>query len=436
VTNETDSLVGAVLAGRWRLTRKLGEGGMGAVYAAEGVNGEGDVAVKILHKEFVKEDQVVSRFYAEAEASKRLNHPNIARVFESGTAETGEPFLIMELLRGQSFGDACPEGSRLPVPEAARIMKEVLVALAEAHRQDIVHRDLKPDNIFLCDVPGGGRVAKLLDFGIARVIDAASGGAMRKTKTGMLLGTPGYMSPEQLRNSKTVDPRGDLWSLCTVFYEVLSGRDPYGATNDFARLTAVFTQDAIPVDRDAPELAPWREFFQRAFQRDINLRFQSAQEMSAAIDAVLEGRPLPAPAAPLQPPAPQQPVTAAAPVYQPPPSPQDQLALASTQPSGFVVSEAALAAARQPTASTPAFQPAAPTFQPAPSPPPAGSNKIVWALIAVVLVLGAVIVGLAIQALRGEKSSKEAASTATPPTAKPPPTATTSTAPKLLPGKR
>ncbi len=436
MTNETDSLVGAVLAGRWRLTRKLGEGGMGAVYAAEGVNGEGDVAVKILHKEFVKEDQVVSRFYAEAEASKRLNHPNIARVFESGTAETGEPFLIMELLRGQSFGDACPEGSRLPVPEAARIMKEVLVALAEAHRQDIVHRDLKPDNIFLCDVPGGGRVAKLLDFGIARVIDAASGGAMRKTKTGMLLGTPGYMSPEQLRNSKTVDPRGDLWSLCTVFYEVLSGRDPYGATNDFARLTAVFTQDAIPVDRDAPELAPWREFFQRAFQRDINLRFQSAQEMSAAIDAVLEGRPLPAPAAPLQPPAPQQPVTAAAPVYQPPPSPQDQLALASTQPSGFVVSEAALAAARQPTASTPAFQPAAPTFQPAPSPPPAGSNKIVWALIAVVLVLGAVIVGLAIQALRGEKSSKEAASTATPPTAKPPPTATTSTAPKLLPGKR
>lgn len=411
---------------------------MGAVYAAEGVNGEGDVAVKILHKEFVKEDQVVSRFYAEAEASKRLNHPNIARVFESGTAETGEPFLIMELLRGQSFGDACPEGSRIPVPEATRIMKEVLVALAEAHRQDIVHRDLKPDNIFLCDVPGGGRVAKLLDFGIARVIDAASGGAMRKTKTGMLLGTPGYMSPEQLRNSKTVDPRGDLWSLCTVFYEVISGRDPYGATNDFARLTAVFTQDAIPVDRDAPELAPWREFFQRAFQRDINLRFQSAQEMSAAIDAVLEGRPLPAPAAPRQPLPPQQPPTAATPTYQPA-SPQDQLALASTQPSGFVLPEAALAAARQATASTPALQPPAapPPPQPAPPPPAAGSNKVVWALIAVVLVLGAVIVGLAIQALRGEKSSKDASP---PPTSaattKATPTTTPSAAPKLLPGKR
>ncbi|MCS6899494.1 MAG: serine/threonine-protein kinase [Myxococcales bacterium] len=441
MTIETDALVGAVLAGRWRLKRKLGEGGMGAVYAAEGVNGEGEVAVKILHKEFVKEDQVVSRFYAEAEASKRLNHPNIARVFESGTAESGEPFLVMELLRGQPLADACPEGSRLPVADAARIMKEVLIALAEAHRQDIVHRDLKPDNIFLCDVPGGGRVAKLLDFGIARVIDAASGGAMRKTKTGMLLGTPGYMSPEQLRNSKTVDPRGDLWSLSTVFYEILSGRDPYGATNDFARLTAVFTQDSIPIDRDAPELAPWREFFQRAFQRDINLRFQSAQEMSAAIDAVLEGRPLPAPVQPSPPAAPQQPITSTSPTYTKP-SPQDQLALASTQPSGFVVPEAALAASRQSTASSlvvlspplPARPPASLAIQPS-----IGSNKLVWALIVGVLILGAVLVGLAVWVLRSNPSSQESpptSTTATPSSATGKPAGTVSSPPKTPPGKR
>lgn len=437
MTNETDSLVGAVLGGRWRLTRKLGEGGMGAVYAAQGSAGEGDVAVKILHREFVKEEQVVSRFYAEAEASKRLNHPHIARVHESGTAETGEPFLIMELLRGQPLGDACPEGARLPVPDTAHIMKEVLVGLAEAHRQDIVHRDLKPDNIFLCEAPGGGRVAKLLDFGIARVIDAASGGAMRKTKTGMLLGTPGYMSPEQLRNSKTVDPRCDLWSLCTVFYEIISGRDPYGATNDFARLTAVFTQDSIPVDRDAPELAPWREFFQRAFQRDINLRFQTAQEMSEAIDAVLAGRPLP----PLGPPLQYQPPGAQPPAqqpqaYQPPPSAQD-FALASTQPSGFVVPEAL--AALPPTTSSPAV-PAPVAYTPTPyTPPPAkpaGSGKLVWGLIAVVLVLGAVIVGLAIQSLQKGKSDEVPAPTAPTATNPAAPTVTATGKPSKIPGSK
>jgi serine/threonine-protein kinase len=405
--SETESLVGATLGGRWRITRKLGEGGMGAVYAATGVNGEGEVAIKILHREFVKEDQVVSRFYAEAEASKRLQHPNIARVFESGTAESGEPFLIMELLRGQPLGDACPEGSRLPVQQAAGIMKEVLVGLAEAHRQDIVHRDLKPDNIFLVD-EGGRRVAKLLDFGIARVIDAASGGAMRKTKTGMLLGTPGYMSPEQLRNSKTVDPRGDLWSLCTVFYEILSGRDPYGATNDFARLTAVFTQDSIPVDRDAPDLAPWREFFQRAFQRDINLRFQSAADMSAAIDAVLAGRPLP----PLSPPLGAAPPPSVVQVTPPGHAVASHEALASTQPAGFSVPQAVLAA---PPASHPLYTASpytAPPYTPPasnpslPLPPQGGSNKLVWGLIAVVLVLGAIIVGLAVQSLRGDKEDK------------------------------
>ncbi|RYE81320.1 MAG: serine/threonine protein kinase, partial [Myxococcales bacterium] len=280
MSTETDALLGTVIGERWRVTRKLGEGGMGAVYAVEGLQGEGDRAVKLLHREFIKEEQVVSRFYAEAEASQRLDHPHIARVFESGQTASGEPFLIMELLRGQPLADVCPEGQRLPVDEAVVIIHEVLEALTAAHAQDIVHRDLKPDNVFMCDQPGGRRRAKLLDFGIARVIDAAGGG-MRKTRTGMLLGTPGYMSPEQLRNSKSVDPRSDLWSLCTVFYELLSGRDPYGATNDFARLTAVFTQDSIPIDRDAPELAPWRDFFVRAFARDINHRFQSAADMGA-----------------------------------------------------------------------------------------------------------------------------------------------------------
>lgn len=414
MTTETDTLLGTVLGGRWRLTRKLGEGGMGAVYCGEGIAGEGEFAVKILHKEFVKEEQVVSRFYAEAEASKRLHHPNIARIYESGTAETGEPYLLMELLRGQPLADANPDGSRMEVGRAVVIMKEVLVALTEAHRQDIVHRDLKPDNIFLCNQPDGSQIAKLLDFGIARVIDAANGGAMRKTKTGMLLGTPGYMSPEQLRNSKSVDPRSDLWSLCTVFYELLSGRDPYGATNDFARLTAVFTQESIPVDRDAPDLAPWREFFVRSFMRDINQRFQSAGEMSAAIDAVVNGQPLPPPAAPIQPPAPPaSEVAKPASQVHTQVQPQAQAAdpLASTQLAGLTL-PAHLAAA-QPQASSHATLHSSPQAQPPaapnPSTPPpaaAGSSKLVWGLIAAVLVLGAIIAGLAIKSMQQGKEER------------------------------
>lgn len=394
---------------------------MGAVYCAEGTAGEGEFAIKVLHREFVKEEQVVSRFYAEAEASKRLQHPHIARVFESGTAESGEPYLLMELLRGQPLGDACPEGSRLPAAQVIPIMREVLLALEEAHRQDIVHRDLKPDNIFLCD-QGDRRIAKLLDFGIARVIDAASGGAMRKTKTGMLLGTPGYMSPEQLRNSKSVDPRSDLWSLSTVFYEMLSGRDPYGATNDFARLTAVFTQESIPIDRDVPELAPWREFFQRAFMRDINQRFQSAPDMARCIEAVASGQPLPPPAPPLDQPAPQPSVPQAPPVTPARPHTAEQMAaaLASTQVGSFTA-PAGLGTA--PTGQSPVFPgpaslpgsnpaiaaPPSTTPQPSsPSLPPGstGSSKLVWGLITVVLILGAVIAGLAIKSMQDDKKER------------------------------
>lgn len=292
---ESEIVPGELIAERWALVRKLGEGGMAIVFLARDTTSGALRAIKILRREFMSEEQVVSRFALEAKTAARLVHPNIVRVFEDTITPWGAPCFLMEALDGQSLAEAAPLGRRLTLPRAASIVQRVLVALSEAHRQGVVHRDLKPDNIFLVGPLGAEQAVKLLDFGVARVIEAA-GGHTRKTKTGMMLGTPGYMSPEQLRNAKDVDARGDLWSLATVFYELLTGHDPFDAINDFARLTAVFTQDAIDVDRDDASLRPWRPFFERAFAKDLDARFQSADEMRAAVDALLRGDSLPAPA--------------------------------------------------------------------------------------------------------------------------------------------
>src|SRR5207248_985570 len=165
---------------------------------------------------------------------------------------------------------------------AVPIVRGILAALAEAHRQGIVHRDVKPDNVFLVPNPAGPPVVKVLDFGIAKVMDAA-GGMMSKTRTGMLLGTPSFMSPEQIRNAKTVDHRADLWSVGILFYELLTGREAFAAPNELAKLTMILTGDPLPVEQGRPALAAWRGFFARALARDVEHRFASAAQMDEAI---------------------------------------------------------------------------------------------------------------------------------------------------------
>jgi serine/threonine-protein kinase len=282
-------LVGAVLNGRWKLLRLLGEGGMGAVYESDDLRShQGRRAVKMLHPEFVKEEQILQRFFAEAQACAGLVHPNIARVESSATAEDGTPYLVMELLQGIPLAAYLDQGQPIPPHQAAPIIHGVLSALQLAHSQRIVHRDLKPDNLFLVRDQRGAYVVKVLDFGIAKVMDAA-GGMGSKTRTGVLLGTPGYMSPEQIRNSKGVDPRSDLWSVGIILYEMLTAKQPFPADNEFARLTAVLTEDVTPIERVAPHLAAWTPFFQRALAKNLNERFQSADEMSHALAMVARG---------------------------------------------------------------------------------------------------------------------------------------------------
>jgi serine/threonine-protein kinase len=293
-SSSSQQLVGAVLNGRWKLVKLLGEGGMGAVYEAEGTRGEGKRAIKMLHPEFIREEQIHQRFMAEAQATRGLVHPHIAAIQEAGRAEDGTPYLVMELLQGISLGDYIEQTKIIPQQQVIPIILEVLQALALAHSRRVVHRDLKPDNVFLTRDARGVTVAKVLDFGIAKVMDLA-GGMGSKTRTGMLLGTPGYMSPEQITNAKAVDPRTDLWSVAVMFYEMLAGRLPYTADNEYARITAVITGVPTPIEQVAPHLAAWGPFFRRALAKDPAARFQYAEEMSQALVSIRSGAGIAAP---------------------------------------------------------------------------------------------------------------------------------------------
>jgi eukaryotic-like serine/threonine-protein kinase len=277
-----DSMIGAVLNGKWKLTRPLGEGGMGAVFAAEGLGGEGQRAIKILHPEYVNEPQILQRFFAEAYAAQQLEHPNVAKVYEHAQAEDGSPYLVMELLEGIPLSEYVQPGQAIPVAQAAPIVYGVLQALMAAHTRNIVHRDLKPDNIFLVQDAAGRYTVKVLDFGIAKVMDAA-GGMGSKTRTGMMLGTPGYMSPEQIKNAKAVDPRSDLWSVGVMFYEMVTGFEAFEAATDFAKLTAVLTQEPKPIGTVAPHLVGWQDFFNRAMAREPDGRFATADDMARVL---------------------------------------------------------------------------------------------------------------------------------------------------------
>jgi serine/threonine protein kinase len=280
-------LVGAVLSRRYRLVRLIGEGGMGSVYAAESLDGAPAVAIKVLRAEFLRDMDVLERFIAEGHTARRLLHPNILRLLDSGQAEDGTPYLVMELLEGVPLSAYTAPGAdgvsgRVPLPQAVVILQGILAGLGFAHAQGVVHRDLKPENVFLARDANGQFHVKILDFGISKVMDAA-GGMGTKTRTGMLLGTPAYMSPEQIRNSKAVDPRSDLFSAGVMFYEMISGRPAFPAATEFAKLSAVLNAEPTPLDRIDPAFAPLLGFVARAIHKDREQRFATAADMARGL---------------------------------------------------------------------------------------------------------------------------------------------------------
>jgi eukaryotic-like serine/threonine-protein kinase len=234
-----------VIAGKYRLECLLGEGGMGSIWRAFNLHLEVPVAIKLL-RPGLNSDELGERLRVEARAAAKLVHPSIVRVFDIGEAESGEPFIVMELLNGESLGDALELGP-LPAVNAVQMLLPIAEALSLAHSRGVVHRDLKPDNIFLAR-EGDAVQPKLLDFGIAKVTSTLAAGGAVLTQTGVLLGSPDYMSPEQACGRADIDQRSDIWSFCVVLYEAISGATPFSGTTAQSILRSVVQDDPLPVD--------------------------------------------------------------------------------------------------------------------------------------------------------------------------------------------
>jgi serine/threonine-protein kinase len=224
---ERDVPIGAVLAGKYRVERVLGQGGMGVVVEATQLDLERRVALKFLRKATTPETAVaLARFEREARAVARLRGAHVVQIYDVGRLEHGEPFIVMELLHGEDLSKVLDRELRLPIPTAVDYVLQTCEAMAEAHVAGVVHRDLKPANLFLTRGPDGRRLVKVLDFGISKLLAADSTSA---SLTSGVLGSPLYMSPEQLSSSKHIDYRTDIWSLGAILYELITGKAAFQA---------------------------------------------------------------------------------------------------------------------------------------------------------------------------------------------------------------
>jgi eukaryotic-like serine/threonine-protein kinase len=243
--------IGETLLGKYRLDGVVGEGGMAVVFRARDEARTLDVAIKVLRPEILADADLAARFDRETRAASRLVGPHVARVYDVATTPSGLPFMVMELLEGHDLAEELDLRGPLPIDEAVEYVRQACAAMAEAHASGIVHRDLKPSNLYLCD-QGGSRTVKVLDFGISKVLDNDDDG--KTTHGGTSIGTPLYMSPEQVRSSKDVDLRTDVWSLGVILHELLVGHPPFAGstTNATAMILAQDPEQPSKLRRDVP----------------------------------------------------------------------------------------------------------------------------------------------------------------------------------------
>jgi eukaryotic-like serine/threonine-protein kinase len=296
-----EARVGETLNGKWHVDRLLDVGGMGAVYEVTHRNGR-RAAIKVLHTRFARDPEVRRRFLREGYVANKIGHPGAVAILDDDTAEDGSPYLVMELLEGESFaGWLQRAGGRLPVSEVLAVAGQVLEVLEAAHRNGVVHRDLKPANIF---VTRGGH-AKLLDFGLARIRDGAL--SLIPTAQGVVMGTAGYMAPEQARGTPDqVDARSDLFSLGAVIFRAMSGRRLHEKENAFDMTVAAMKEHAPSLATVLPDAGPLLvAAVDRALAFDKSARWQDARSMFEALRAAFdEQRRRPPPLAQSQPPSP------------------------------------------------------------------------------------------------------------------------------------
>ncbi len=271
---------GTALNHRWTLASLLATGTSGEVYRATDAEGGPDVAVKVLREEWAEDPVAVQRFQREARATERIDHPHVVRVLDHGLDER-RPWIVMELLAGETL-EALLARRRLSSPEVARVVCQVAAALDVAHAAGVVHRDLKPDNVFVLE--GRSPVdVKVLDFGFAKVADRLVAGA-ELTAANALLGTPLYMSPEQIRSSKDVDRRTDVWSLGVLAYELIAGEAPFRAERVADLFVEILSKPVTPLSAAAPgSPAGLDDWARRALAREPERRFPTATELADAL---------------------------------------------------------------------------------------------------------------------------------------------------------
>lgn len=282
-----NSMNGRVLAQRYRLVDKLGEGGMGSVWRAEHLELGTLVAVKLISEEVAKNPEALARFRREAHAAAALRSPHVVQILDYGV-DGDTPFMVMELLDGESLADRLARRRSLSLQETAKILSQVARAVAKAHSFGIVHRDLKPDNIFLVS-NDDEEVAKVLDFGIAKATGSATGSVGMMTGTGVMLGTPYYMSPEQAAGKREVDHRTDTWALAVIAYQCVVGYPPFRADTIGGLVLAICTEEAPRPSHQASLDPRFDAWFLHGVQRDPDGRFQSARELADSLRALAEG---------------------------------------------------------------------------------------------------------------------------------------------------
>ena len=276
-TPASDPLIGTFVGDRFLVHDKLGEGGMGVVYRAEQTAIKREVALKVLHSNLTQDESLFARFQNEAAACSRLNHPNTITIYDFGKTSQSSLYIAMEFIRGISLDDEIQNKGAMDVARACHIAIQVCGSLEDAHNNSIIHRDLKPENVMLCERAGETDVVKVLDFGIAKIMEDESQDQRKAlTKTGMVFGTPQYMSPEQIRGEK-VDNRTDIYSLGVMLYQMLTGALPFTAETPMGLLTKHLMDTPPPLEPHGVP-APVAAAVMASLEKEASARPQSMRD--------------------------------------------------------------------------------------------------------------------------------------------------------------
>ena len=274
-------MLGKVLDRRYTLEERIGKGGMGTVYRGEQIAMRRTVAVKVMNADLCRNNDAVKRFHREARAASSFDHPHAIRVFDFGQADTRELFMVMELLRGRSLSEMIREDAPVPVARAAKVGNEIAKALAAAHEVGLIHRDMKPDNVFLMDVAGDSDFVKVLDFGIAKFISGTGDSTM--TKTGLIIGTPHFMAPEQAKPGTTLTPALDVYALGVILYTLLTGKHPFVGETPLEALMAHLNEPVPELPASVSASADFRSLVKSMLAKEPTAR-PTAADVVASLD--------------------------------------------------------------------------------------------------------------------------------------------------------